>query len=70
MTITASINTVGVVRATEMLQTARTDAALDHRDGPHIVSVEIARANGSEGQDRAGGRLLLPSQKRVVDIRV
>lgn len=70
MTITASINTVGIVRATEMLQSTRTEAALDHRQGPHTVSVEIARSTETGAHAQGDGRPTPPSQKRVVDIRV
>ena len=70
MTITTSINTVGVMRATEMLQSARTDAALDHREGPHTVSVEIARSSETGAQQREGRHLSPSSQRRVVDIEV
>ena len=70
MTITASVNTVGVVRATEIFQSARADAALDHRRETHTVSIEIAHVNEGEAQERESGRSLASSQKRVIDIRV
>ena len=70
MTITTSISTVGIVRATEMLQSARTDAALAHQSGPHTVSVEIPRSEDAQAQDREGGRVLPASQRRAVDISV
>lgn len=40
MTITASINTVGVVRATEIIQSARAAAALECRHEPQWVLIE------------------------------
>lgn len=70
MTIATSINTVGVIRATEMIQSARRDAALAHDPRPHTVSVERARLSDTPVPDRDADRTGPGSQRRVVDITV
>ena len=72
MTISTSINTVGVVRATEMIQSARRDAALQHdpRPRPHTVSVEISRLSDTLASEQDAGRSGPGSQRRIVDITV
>ncbi|MDP4002160.1 hypothetical protein [Methylobacterium sp. NEAU K] len=70
MTITTSINTVGIVRATEMIQSARTAAAMEHQPGPRTASVEISRSVDAEAQGEEVDRPLPASQRRVVDVRV
>jgi hypothetical protein len=70
MTISTSINTVGVVRATEMIQSARRDAALQHDPRPHTVSVEISRLSDTLASEQDAGRSGPGSQRRIVDITV
>jgi hypothetical protein len=70
MTISTSINTVGLVRATEMIQSARRDAALARDPRPHTVSVEIPRLSDTLALERDAGRPQPGSQRRVVDITV
>lgn len=69
MTITASINMVGVVRATEIIQSARAAAALECRHEPQCVLIEISRSIVTGLQDHAE-KGLVGGQRRVVDIRV
>lgn len=70
MSITMSINTVGIVRAAEMLQSARNEA-LQSADGqPQTTTVEIGRSVDAEARALESDRPLPASQKRVVDIRV
>ncbi|WP_279600430.1 hypothetical protein [Methylobacterium sp. J-077] len=40
MTIIASINGVSLVRATEIVQSARADATLERRHEPYAVSID------------------------------
>lgn len=70
MTITMSINAVGIVRATDMLQAARNDAARSAAEGPQIRSVEIDRSVDAMASEAKSERPLPASQKRVVDILV
>lgn len=70
MTITMSINTVGIVRAAEMLQAARNDTVRAPDDGPQITSVEIGRSVDAEAREEESERPMPASQKRVVDIQV
>jgi hypothetical protein len=70
MTITTSINAVGPVRATEMIQSARAEAALEHREGLHTVTAAVQGPDDESIQERKGGLNLPPAQKRVVDITV
>ena len=39
MTITTTINAIGLVKATEMIQSARAEAAIEHKAGLHTVSM-------------------------------
>ncbi|MGU3361750.1 hypothetical protein ACLBWX_15565 [Methylobacterium sp. M6A4_1b] len=63
MTITVPITQVGLLRATEIVHGSRNDAARRHETEPRTVSVEVDRS-------RAGERDGIPSQRRVVDLRV
>ncbi|AYO83691.1 hypothetical protein [Methylobacterium brachiatum] len=70
MTITTSINNVGIVRATEMMQTARAEAAIEHRPGLHTVTVAVPEPDSGILQLQENSRDLPASQKRAVDISV
>jgi hypothetical protein len=70
MTISTSMSKVGVVRAAEMILSARNAAALDHERGLHTVSVEIPRLSDTLELARDAGRPLPDSQKRTIDISV
>jgi hypothetical protein len=70
MTITTSINTVGIVRATEMIQTARAEAAIEHRAGLHTVTVAVPEPDSASLRAQGEGRDLPALQKRAVDISV
>ncbi|MGN8092854.1 hypothetical protein [Methylobacterium sp. 22177] len=70
MTITTSINAVGPVRATEMIQSAQAEAALEHRSGLHTVTAAVQGPDDESIQEKKDGLNLPPSQKRVVDITV
>jgi hypothetical protein len=52
MTITTSINAVGILGATKLIQSARADAALEHRAGLHTVSVELSDAGDRKRNDK------------------
>lgn len=70
MTITMSINTVGIVRATDILQSALNDAAKGTDDAPRIRSVEIGRSVDAEAREADSERPLPASQQRAVDILI
>jgi hypothetical protein len=70
MTITISINAVGSLRATEIIQSARADAAREHQTVPRLVSVDIGRSVDAEAQETGASRPLPASQNRAVDILV
>ena len=70
MTITISINSVGSLRATEIIHSARADAALGHQTAPRLVSVDVGRSVDAEAQETDASRPLPASQNRVVDILV
>lgn len=69
MTITTSINAVGPVRATEMIQSARADAAIEHTAGLHTVTMPV-RGPDDTGASKKAGPDLPASQEHVVDISV
>lgn len=68
MTITTSINAVGPVKATEMIQSARAEAAIAHRAGLHTVTMPVPAS--ADTRAPADGRELPALQERVVDITV
>ncbi|MEE7501955.1 hypothetical protein [Methylobacterium mesophilicum] len=70
MPITTSINVVGPVAATQMIQSARAEAALEHRAGLHTVTMPVPKADDPGITARQDDRLLPASQERVVDITV
>jgi hypothetical protein len=70
MTITVSINAVGMLRATDIIQSARADAAREHQLGPHLVSVDIGRSVDTETPETDTSQPLPASQNRLVDILV
>ncbi|MGT2487480.1 hypothetical protein ACU4GA_19125 [Methylobacterium oryzae CBMB20] len=70
MTITTSINAVGPVKATEMIQSARAEAAIEHRAGLHTVSMTVPAPDDTTSRPHADGREFPVSQARVVDISV
>ncbi|WP_082528580.1 hypothetical protein [Methylobacterium sp. Leaf466] len=70
MSITTSITSVGLLKATELIQAARTDAAIDREAGPRLVSVDIGRSVDAETREQESSRPLPASQSRVVDILV
>ncbi|SDA11298.1 hypothetical protein SAMN02799622_00571 [Methylobacterium sp. UNC378MF] len=70
MTITTSINTVGPLAATGMIQSAQADAALEHRKGLQTVTMEVPEPARAGIATQADGQARLAPQKRVVDISV
>jgi hypothetical protein len=70
MTITIAINAVGVLRATEMIQSASADAAIEHRAGLHTVTMAVPRPDDAGSRAQEDARRLPASVKRVVDITV
>lgn len=70
MTITVSINTVGIIRATNILQSARNEAMRSADDTPQTKSVEIGRSLDAELREAESDRIQTPSQNRAVDIWV
>ncbi|MBX9931739.1 MAG: hypothetical protein K2Y56_09415 [Methylobacterium sp.] len=75
MTITMSINAVGLVRATEMLQSARNETARDENvqgagGAKRSITVEIGRSVDAETREAESEIPLPASQKRAVDILV
>lgn len=70
MTITTSINTVGLLKATEMVQSARAEAAIEHRAGLHTVTMVVPEPDDASSQVQGDVRGLPALQKRVVDISV
>ncbi|MCJ2047176.1 hypothetical protein MKK58_21945 [Methylobacterium sp. J-078] len=67
MTLTVSLNRVGLVRATEILHQAHNDAARRHQTEPQIVTVALDRPSAPARTDRAAAS---PGQPRVVDLQV
>lgn len=63
MTITVPITTLGVLRATELLQSARTDLALRHDRTTRSVSVTVEPGNAVASPN-------LSRQSRIVDLQV
>lgn len=70
MAITTPISSVGIIRATEMLQSARNEAIQTADDDVQIMTVSIGRSVDAPTPDADDERPLPPSQDRVVDIRV
>ncbi len=70
MSITMSINAVGIVRATDMLQSARNEALRSADGQPRTKTVEIGRSVDAEARASESDRPLPASQNRVVNIRV
>ncbi|MHB2205509.1 hypothetical protein [Methylobacterium sp. CM6257] len=70
MTITTSIDRIGSLKATEMIQSARTKAAIEHKKGLHTVTMEVPGLEDAHLQATGDGRILPAPQKRVVDISV
>ncbi|SEG65770.1 hypothetical protein SAMN04488144_13446 [Methylobacterium sp. 190mf] len=70
MTITTTINAIGLVKATEMIQSARAEAAIEHKAGLHTVSMPAPPPNDAGIQRQKNDPKLLASQERVVDITV
>ncbi|MGH1587576.1 hypothetical protein ACRBEV_03510 [Methylobacterium phyllosphaerae] len=70
MTITTSINAVGPVKATEMIQSARAEAAIEHRAGLYTVTIPVPASDDAAVQAPVGDRELRALQDRVVDISV
>lgn len=70
MTITTSINAVGILSATNLIQSARADAALQHREGLHTVTVKLSDVSRAEDRQRDDKPPLPAPQTRVVDITV
>ncbi|MGT2477975.1 hypothetical protein ACU4GR_01760 [Methylobacterium oryzae CBMB20] len=70
MTITTSINAVGILGATNLIQSARADAALEHREGLHTVTMKLSDVSGPEDRPRDDKPPLPAPQTRVVDITV
>lgn len=63
MTITVPITTLGILRATELLQHARTDLALRHDRTTRSVSVPVEPGIAVASPD-------LSRQSRIVDLQV
>lgn len=70
MSITMPISSVGIVRAAEMLQSARNEAIQNGEEGVQTISIPIGRSVDAPTPDEADGVALPPSQDRMVDIRV
>ncbi|MCJ2052887.1 hypothetical protein [Methylobacterium sp. J-070] len=70
MTITTSINAVGAVKATEMIQSARAEAAIEHRAGLHTVTMALPESEDADRRPQEDGPDRPALQKRVVDISV
>ena len=70
MTITTSINSVGLMRATEMVQSARAEAAIEHRAGLHTATMVVSGPSDAGFQAQKDTPILPAPQKRVVDISV
>jgi hypothetical protein len=67
MTVTVSLNQVGVIRATQILHGARNEAARRHETTPQTVTVDLDPPPAP-----VAGRMSdeTPAQHRVVDLRV
>lgn len=63
MTITVPITALGLVRATEVIQTVRNDLAQRHDRTTRTVSVEIGERANTAATGYAG-------QNRVIDLQV
>jgi hypothetical protein len=70
MTITTSINAVGLLKATDMIQSARAEAAIEHRAGVHTVTMVVPGPSDAGSQAQKDAPFLPAPQKRVVDISV
>ncbi|WP_267424232.1 hypothetical protein [Methylobacterium sp. GC_Met_2] len=70
MTITTSIDAVGLLKATDLIQSARAEAAIAHRAGLHTVTMVVPESNEAGSQARRDARGLPVPPKRVVDISV
>ncbi|GJD76760.1 hypothetical protein [Methylobacterium goesingense] len=67
MTLTVSLNRVGLVRATEILHQARNDAARRHQTELQTVTVALDRPSEPAPTASAAPP---PGQDRVVDLQV
>lgn len=67
MSLTVSLNRVGILRANDILHQARNDAARRHEVEPQTVSVEVARS--SERLDTRTSEAPA-GQSRIVDLRI
>ncbi|WP_331300509.1 hypothetical protein [Methylobacterium oryzae] len=56
--------------ATEMIQSARAETAIEHRAGLHTVSMTVPAPDDATSRPHADGREFPVSQARVVDISV
>ena len=70
MSITMSINAVGMLRANGILQSARNEALRSANGQPRTKTVEVGRSVDAEARASESDRPLPASQTRVVDIRV
>jgi hypothetical protein len=68
MTLATSIDYVGPLKATEMIQSARAEAAIEHRPGLHTVTREVPAIDPAEPGPSGHGRSR-PASRRV-DISV
>ena len=65
MTITTSINAVGPVKATEMIQSARAEAAIAHRAGLHTVTMPVPASADSRAPADGRARIRPASRASV-----
>ena len=70
MTITTSIDAVGLLKATDMIQSARAEAAIEHRAGLHTVTMVVPEPDEAGSQAQRDAQALPAPPKRVVDISV
>lgn len=70
MTITTSIDAVGLLKATDLIQSARAEAAIEHRAGLHTVTMVVPESNEAGSKAQKDARGLPAPQRRVIDISV
>ena len=70
MTITTSIDAVGLLKATDMIQSARAEAAIEHRAGLHTATMVVSEPDEAGSRAQKDARDLPASPRRVVDISV
>ncbi|WP_018042779.1 hypothetical protein [Methylobacterium sp. 88A] len=64
MTITVSLNTLGLLKALDVVTSARMEALRDGEDEPKLVSVNVGAPTAPTSTARPAG------QDRVVDVMV